>query len=256
MSAPEAAEAPEGAAGEDRVALVSGGSRGLGRLLVERLLADGWRVATFSRSANDFVKGLQAERGESFLWEAADLGDPDALRGVVRTAVRRFGRVDLLVNNAAVLHQELFLTTSRKQTETLIASNLLAPITIAQACARAMARQGGGQILNISSINAIRGYRGVAVYAATKAGLDGFSRSLARELGAFNIRVNSLVPGFFDSDMTEDVTDRNRERIQNRTPLGRLGTMNEIADAVLYLISPASSFITGQSIVVDGGITC
>ncbi len=121
-----------------------------------------------------------------------------------------------------------------------------------------MTRQGGGQILNISSINAIRGYRGgVAVYAATKAGLDGFSRSLARELGAFNIRVNSLVPGFFDSDMTEEVTERNRERIQRRTPpLGRLGTMNEIADAVLYLISPASSFITGQSIVVDGGITC
>ncbi|MFD5724753.1 MULTISPECIES: SDR family NAD(P)-dependent oxidoreductase [unclassified Streptomyces] len=243
-------------ASEDRVALVSGGSRGLGRLLVERLLAEGWRVATFSRSANDFVKDLQTERGDRFLWEAADLGDPDALRGVVRTVVRRFGRVDLLVNNAAVLHQELFLTTSRNQTETLIASNLLAPITLAQACARAMTRQGGGQILNISSINAIRGYRGVAVYAATKAGLDGFSRSLARELGAFNIRVNSLVPGFFDSDMTEEVTEKNRERIQRRTPLGRLGTMNEIADAVLYLISPASSFITGQSIVVDGGITC
>ncbi|MET7344115.1 SDR family oxidoreductase [Streptomyces sp. NPDC005547] len=252
MSAAEAPEAPA----QDRVALVSGGSRGLGRLLVERLLGEGWRVATFSRSANDFVKDLQAEQGDRFLWEAADLGDPDALRGVVRTTVRRFGRVDLLVNNAAVLHQELFLTTSRKQTETLIASNLLAPITLAQACARAMTRQGGGQILNISSINAIRGYRGVAVYAATKAGLDGFSRSLARELGAFNIRVNSLVPGFFDSDMTEEVTERNRERIQRRTPLGRLGTMNEIADAVLYLISPASSFITGQSIVVDGGITC
>jgi 3-oxoacyl-[acyl-carrier protein] reductase len=245
-----------GSAHPDRVALISGGSKGLGRLMVERLLMDGWRVATFSRSANEFVKELQVTAEGRFLWEAADLADPDSLREVVRTVRRRFGRIDLLVNNAGVLHQELFLTTSAKQTSTLITANLLAPITLAHACARAMTKQGGGQILNISSINAVRGYRGVAVYSAAKAGLDGFSRSLARELGAFNIRVNSIVPGFFDSDMTADVTEQNKERIQRRTPLGRLGSVYEIADAVLYLISPGASFITGQTIVVDGGITC
>lgn len=241
---------------DDRVAVISGGSKGLGRLLVERLLVDGWRVATFSRSANEFVKELQVTAEDRFLWEAADLTEPDSLREFVRTVRRRFGRVDLLINNAALLHQELFLTTSAKQTSTLVAANLVAPITLAHACARSMTKQGGGQILNVSSINAIRGYRGVAVYSATKAGLDGFSRSLARELGAFNIRVNSIVPGFFDSDMTSDVTEQNRERIQRRTPLGRLGDIHEIADAVLYLISPDASFITGQTIVVDGGITC
>ncbi|WP_354641713.1 SDR family NAD(P)-dependent oxidoreductase [Kitasatospora camelliae] len=242
---------------QGRVAVISGGSRGLGRIMVERLLAEGWKVATFSRSANEFVKDTLAERSEDFVWEAVDLSDRKALRQFVSATARRFGGVDLLINNAAVLNrQELFLTTSAGQVDTLIASNLAAPIALAQACARVMSTRQGGQIINVSSINAIRGYRGVAVYAATKAGLDGFSRSLARELGPLNIRVNSIVPGFFDSDMTTDVTDQNRERIQRRTPLGRLADVEEIANAVHFLISDQASFITGQTIVVDGGITC
>ncbi len=241
--------------GTDRVAVVSGGSRGLGAVLVERLLKDGWRVATFSRSTNPFVERVAANAGENFLWRQADLCDPQSLREFVATVRRTFGRVDLLINNAGVLHQELLLTTSVKKIDTLLAANLVAPITLAQACARAMTGTGGA-IVTVSSINAIRGHRGVAVYSAAKAGLDGFSRSLARELGPLNIRVNSVVPGFFDTEMTEDVTENNRERIQRRTPLGRLADINEVADATLFLCSPASSFITGQTLVVDGGITC
>ncbi|AUG78955.1 3-oxoacyl-ACP reductase [Kitasatospora sp. MMS16-BH015] len=239
-----------------RVAVISGGSRGLGRVLAEKLLADDWRVATFSRSANEFTAKTADYDPESFFWEAADLSDPQSMRAFVRQVSKRFGRIDLLVNNAGVLHQELFLTTTPRNIESLVTNNLIAPITLTQACARLMVRSGGGNVVNISSINAIRGYRGVAVYAAAKAGLDGFSRSLARELGAFNIRVNSLVPGFFDSDMTAEVTERNRDRIQHRTPLGRLGTVDEIADAVLFLTSPRAQFVTGQSLVIDGGITC
>ncbi|MFC8535822.1 SDR family NAD(P)-dependent oxidoreductase [Streptomyces sp. NPDC057249] len=246
---------PDGTPEDGRVAVVSGGSRGLGRVVVERLLADGWRVATFSRTANEFTVGNAELHPDRFHWEAADLTEPASMRAFVRGVKQRFGRADLLVNNAGVLHQELFLTTAPKRIDTLLTTNLLAPMMLTQACARLMTRQGGN-IVNVSSINAIRGYRGVSVYAAAKAGLDGFSRSLARELGAFGIRVNSIVPGFFDSEMTAEVTAGNREKIQHRTPLGRLGTVEEIADAILFLTSPRAHFVTGQSLVIDGGITC
>lgn len=240
----------------ERVAVVSGGSRGLGRALVEDLLADGWRVATLSRSRNDFLDDTLQDQPDRFYWEQLDLGEPTTLRAYVRNVARTFGRIDLLVNNAGVLSQELLLTMQPKQIDTLITSNLVSPIVLSQACARIMTTVGGGQIINVSSINAIRGFRGVSVYSAAKAGLDGFSRSLARELGAVDIRVNSVVPGYFDSDMTAGVTPENRERIAHRTPLGRLGTVAEVLGVMKFLISPAASFVTGQTIVVDGGITC
>ncbi|MEU1007002.1 SDR family oxidoreductase [Streptomyces sp. NPDC005890] len=245
-----------GAAPDSPVAVVSGGSRGLGRVLVERLLADGWRVATFSRKPNEFTEAMAGKHPDAFHWAAVDLTDFTALRQFARDGAQRFGRIDLLVNNAGVLHQELFLTTAPARMNDLVGANLLAPLHLAQACARAMVRGGGGTIVNVSSINAIRGYRGVAVYAAAKAGLEGLGRSLARELGPLGIRVNTLTPGFFDSDMTADVTSGNREKIQRRTPLGRLGTVDEIADAVLFLASPEARFITGHTLVIDGGITC
>jgi 3-oxoacyl-[acyl-carrier protein] reductase len=239
-----------------RVAVVSGGSRGLGGELVERLLADGWRVATFSRASSPLLAEAARKWPGDFYWQAADLADTRSLTDFVAETARRFQRIDLLINNAGVLHQELFLTMSPQKIGDLIAANLIAPVILTRACARHMTRLGGGIVVNVSSINAVRGYRGVSVYSAAKAGLDGFSRSLARELGAFGIRVNSVVPGFFESDMTAGVTAENRTRITGRTPLGRLAEIGEIADATLFLCSPESSFITGQTIVVDGGITC
>ena len=264
--ATKAAEAVEAAAGEPaaatepadstaKVAVISGGSRGLGRVLTERLLADGWRVATFSRKPNDFITRTTDAFPGRFHWAPVDLADIAAVRGFSDQVKRVFHRVDLLINNAGVLHQELFLTTAPQRINDLVASNLLAPLHLSQTCARLMMRSGGGAIVNISSVNAVRGYRGVAPYAAAKAGLEALSRTLARELGPMNIRVNTLTPGFFDSEMTGDVTSENRKRIQHRTPLGRLGTVEEIADAALYLASPAAAFITGQALIIDGGIT-
>ncbi|MFE9256590.1 SDR family NAD(P)-dependent oxidoreductase [Streptomyces sp. NPDC006879] len=239
-----------------RVAVISGGSRGLGRVLVERLLAEGWRVATFSRTANEFTGWAAQKYPEDFHWEGVDLTDLQSVREFGRRVARQFGRIDLLVNNAGILHRELFLTTAPKRMDEIVTANLLAPLHLTQSCSRAMVRARGGVIVNISSINAVRGYRGVSVYAAAKAGLEGLGRSLARELGPLGIRVNTLTPGYFDSDMTADVTPANREKIKNRTPLGRLGTVAEVADAVLFLASPRSEFITGQALIIDGGITC
>jgi 3-oxoacyl-[acyl-carrier protein] reductase len=133
---------------------------------------------------------------------------------------------------------------------------LTAPLVLTQAASRVMLRQGSGCIVNISSVNAMRGHSGVAVYSATKAALDGLTRSLARELGPRNIRVNSVAPGYFESDMVKDLPAEQKQRIARRTPLGRLARVGEVVEAVLFLASERASFITGQTLVVDGGITC
>ncbi|MFJ4208700.1 SDR family NAD(P)-dependent oxidoreductase [Paenarthrobacter sp. NPDC089675] len=239
-----------------KVALVTGGSRGLGAAICQQLLEDGWAVESTSRSKTDFVIEATAAWPERFHWEQADLNLPGAAKATARAAVTRFGRIDALVNNMGVLRQELFLTIAPEMVESQVRTNLLSPIFAAQACARVMAQQGAGTILNVSSINAIRGHSGVAAYSAAKAGLDGLTRSLARELGSQGIRVNSIVPGFFESELSSGVTAQNRDRIARRTPLGRLGTIADAVSAACFLLSDRASFITGQTLTVDGGLTC
>ncbi len=137
----------------------------------------------------------------------------------------------------------------------MVQVNLTGVLHTTKACARAMLGHGGS-IINISSINAIRGHRGVASYSAAKAGLHGLTASLARELGADGIRVNTIVPGYFASDLSAEVTPENLERIKRRTPLGQLGTPDDVVSTIEYFISPGASFVTGQSLTIDGGLTC
>lgn len=242
----------------DQVALISGGSRGLGAAIAHRCLQMGYVVATFSRSSGQFVEEQREKdrAGARFYWAPVDGTDDVALKRFVDAVAERWGGVDALVNNAAVGRFGAFPLMRLQEIDETVAVNLRTNLVLARLCVPAMVSRGGGCILNISSVNAVRGNSGVAVYSASKAALDGFTRALARELGPSNIRVNSLAPGYFQSEMVAGLTDRQKRTLVRTTPLGRLGTADEIAEAALFLLSSAAAFITGQTLVVDGGLTC
>ena len=185
-----------------------------------------------------------------------DAADPDAIRGFVAGVASRFGRVDLLVNNAGIAHEGVLPTMREQAIEATIALNLTATILLTQACSKLMLRQGGGCIVNISSVNAVRGHPGVSVYRATKGALEAFTRSLARELGPRGIRVNTVAPGYFESDMVAGMPAEEKARLARRTPLGRLADVQDLVRAIRFLASEDAAFITGQTLIVDGGITC
>jgi 3-oxoacyl-[acyl-carrier protein] reductase len=240
-----------------RVVVVSGGSRGLGAAIVSQCHEQGWAVATFSRSPSPFITAAERDDNDGRLfWRPVDGRDSTALQEFIAAVSDRFGGIDALVNNAAIGKFGAFPLMRLADIDETIAANLRANIVLTRLITPIMVERGGGAIVNISSVNSIRGNGGVAVYSATKAGLDGFTRALARELGSRNIRVNSLAPGYFTSEMASVLNEAQLRRIVRATPLGRLATVEEIAAAALFLISPAAAFITGQTLVIDGGITC
>jgi 3-oxoacyl-[acyl-carrier protein] reductase len=241
-----------------QVVLISGGSRGLGAAIAQRCLDAGHSVVTFSRCSSPFIEEQRTrDRQETrFHWVSIDGRDDRALKCLVETVADRYGGIDVLVNNAAVGRFGLFPLMRIGDIDESLGVNLRTNLLLARLCTPYMVARMSGCILNVSSVNALRGNAGVAVYSATKAALDGFTRALARELGPKNIRVNSLAPGYFESEMVRGLTERQIQRLIGSTPLRRLGTVDEIAEAALFLISPAAAFITGHTLVVDGGMTC
>lgn len=238
-----------------KVALVSGGSRGLGAAIVRRLLQDGFHVATFSRSRTETIDVLSSQYPE-FFWQSADLGSEVDRKRVVNSVYERFGSLDILINNAAVAAAGIVSMTSAEVVRRVVSLNVEAGILLTQACVKIMLAKGGGRIVNISSITGRRGYGGLSVYSATKAAIEGFTRSLARELGPKRILVNALAPGYLETEMSSELSQADRDRIAARTPLRRLGTVDEVAGAVCFLLSEEAGFITGQTLMVDGGFTC
>jgi 3-oxoacyl-[acyl-carrier protein] reductase len=238
--------------------LVTGGSRGLGQAIVSDLLRAGHAVATLSRASTPFVASHQAKdpEGRSFVWSAVDIANPAALATFVADVERRFSRLDVLINNAAVAEDGVLPLAHPEAIHRMVSVNLEAAIHLARLCTRAMLRGKGGHIVNISSVTGLRGSSGVAVYGATKGGLDALTRGLARELGPRGIRVNSVAPGYLDTELSRSLSAEQRQRIARRTPLGRLGTVEDVVGVVRFLLSPAATFITGHTLVVDGGMTC
>ncbi len=242
---------------ERRTVLITGGSRGLGAGLVESFLAEGDVVATCSRSSTDQTEAWAAdpEIGERFYHESIDIVDAAACEAFMGRVHERFGAIDVLVNNAGVARDGVLGLVQSEDVDQVIDLNLKATITITRLAVRKMLREGSGRIINISSIVGLSGYRGLSVYSMTKAGLDGFTRALARELGSRDITVNSVAPGYLRTEMSHGLDEAQLVQIARRTPAGRLGDPEDVAAAVKFLASPEAGFITGHVLVVDGGLT-
>lgn len=235
--------------------LISGGSRGLGASLVDGLLHAGYRVSTFSRSATPLTE--QWGTSNDFYFRTLDVTDLVALREFVADSIEKLGPIYGLINCAGMAVDGVLATMPPQQIDRVIEVNLAGTLHLTNLVVRRMLVQKdrGGSIINISSIIGLRGYSGLSAYAATKGGMDAMTRALARELGDRRIRVNSIAPGYLETEMTHGLDGRQRDQIVRRTPLGRLGTPADIVGPVLFLLSEESAFMTGQVLVVDGGIT-
>jgi 3-oxoacyl-[acyl-carrier protein] reductase len=241
--------------------MVTGGSRGLGAAFVEALLADGYRVSTCSRSKPARLAALldRPEYASRFYWAPCEVGNADEANRFVADAMQWASDDGIygLVNNAGIAQAGILTSFPNVESERLIQVNLIGAIHFARAVSQHMIRQNtGGRIINISSIIGSRGYNGLAAYSASKAGMDGLTRALARELGRRRITVNSIGPGYVKTEMSATLTPPQLAQIVNRTPLGRLASEDDITALLRFLLSDGAGMITGQVILVDGGVSC
>jgi 3-oxoacyl-[acyl-carrier protein] reductase len=240
---------------EPRVVIVTGGSRGLGAGIVQGYLDAGDLVATCARSATPQTEKWEADSSEQFLFAPADLANRQDVDRFVQSVIERWGRVDVLINNAGVARDGVIAMATDEDIDIVVDLNIKGTLYITRVVARRMLAKRRGHIVNISSIVGRSGYRGLAVYSATKAALDGMTRSLARELGGRGIVVNGIAPGYLRTEMSHGLDEDQLGQIERRTPAGRLGEPEDIARVALFLTDPANNYLTGQVLVVDGGLT-
>jgi 3-oxoacyl-[acyl-carrier protein] reductase len=242
---------------ENQVAVVTGAGRGIGHAIAVRLAKEGARVASVSRTeanAQKTADEINAARADAAKAYAVDVADQAAVQKAAEKIFEDFGRVDILVNNAGVTRDGLSMRMSMEDWDTVLNTNLKGAFNFIQAVMRPMIKQRSGRIINISSIAGLIGNAGQANYAASKAGLIGLTKTLARELASRGITVNAVAPGLIETDMTTVLSEEIRQNILKSVPLGKLGEPEDIAGAVAYLASAEAKYITGQVLTVDGGM--
>jgi 3-oxoacyl-[acyl-carrier protein] reductase len=242
---------------ENQNAIVTGAGRGIGRAIAVRLAGEGARVACVSRTEEnakrtaDEINIIRADTAGAY---AVDVSDHTAVQEIGARILEEFVKIDILVNNAGVTRDALAMRMSVEDWDSVINTNLRGAFNFTQSIVRAMTKQRSGRIINISSVIGLIGNAGQTNYAASKAGLIGFTKSLAKELARRNITVNAVAPGFITTDMTAGLSDEIKKTIHAKIPLGRTGGPEDIASAVAFLASAEANYITGQVLCVDGGI--
>lgn len=240
---------------DGKIAIVTGASRGIGRAIAVEMAARGALVVAVARGANaePVVAEIVAAGGTAEA-VAADVSDASAVEALIAGVMARHGRIDVLVSNAGIARDQLMLRMKRADWDEVIATNLTAAFTVSQAVLKPMIRQRTGRIVMIGSVVGQMGNAGQANYAASKAGLIGFAKALAREVASRNVTVNVIAPGLIETDMTRAITEGARETWASQIPLGRLGLPRDVASAVCFLASDEASYITGQVLAVNGGM--
>lgn len=241
----------------DKVAIVTGGGRGIGRAIALALAAEGAKVAVnYSRSAdaaNEVVAQIAANGGEAVAIQA-NVGDAANVETLVTQTKENFGRVDILVNNAGVTRDKLILRMTEDDWDSVLDTNLKGAFLCCKAVAPIFVKQRSGIIVNVGSVNGLVGAPGQSNYSASKAGLIGLTKSLAKELGGRNVRINAVAPGFIETEMTDNLKDDFKETVVKQIPLARLGSADDVAGVVVFLCSDAAAYIQGEVITVDGGL--